>query len=103
MLFCWLLFSIGLTCFVAIFIVYGYFFKDALPQEKENRQATKGIDSRRLNESCLCSCFVWQTSECCCKGVWCYSHDIRTIHQEIRATSDISCRPVYATTQILTE
>src|SRR6218665_1564434 len=26
-------------------------FRDALPQEKKNRQATKGIDSRRLNES----------------------------------------------------
>src|SRR6218665_3309576 len=31
-------------------------FRDALPQEKKNRQATKRIDSRRLNESCRCSC-----------------------------------------------
>src|SRR6218665_3750496 len=36
-------------------------------------------------------------------GVWCYSHDIRAIRQEIRATSDIICRPVYATTQIFTD
>src|SRR6218665_3310469 len=34
---------------------------------------------------------------------WCYSHDIRAILQEIRATSDTICRPVYATTQIFTD
>src|SRR6218665_1401325 len=78
-------------------------FRDALPQENKNRQATKGIDSRRLNESCWCSCFGWKTSERCCKGEWCYSHDIRAILQEIRATSDTICRPVYATTQIFTD
>src|SRR6218665_3914504 len=101
MQFCWLLFSIGLTYFVAIFIVYC--FRNALQQEKKNRQATKGIDSRRLKESCWCSCFGWYTSECCCKGESCYSHDIRAILQEIRATSDTICRPVYATTQIFTD
>src|SRR6218665_1633755 len=31
-------------------------FRDALQQENKNRQATKGIDSRRLKESCWCSC-----------------------------------------------
>ena len=31
-------------------------FRDALPQENKNRQATKGNNSRRLNESCWCSC-----------------------------------------------
>src|SRR6218665_1879768 len=78
-------------------------FRNALQQEKKNRQATKGIDSRRLKESCWCSCFGWQTSERCCKGEWCYSHDIRAILQEIRAISDTICRPVYATTQIFTD
>src|SRR6218665_1672012 len=80
-------------------------FRNALQQEKKNRQATKGIDSRRLKESCWCSCFGWQTSERCCKGEWCYSHDIRAIRQEIRArpTSYTICRPVYATTQIFTD
>src|SRR6218665_2510499 len=41
--------------------------------------------------------------ERCCKGEWCYSHDIGAIRQEIRATSDTICRPVYATTQIFTD
>src|SRR6218665_1474369 len=76
--------------------------RDALPQEKKNRQTTKGIDSRKLNDSCWCSCFGWKTIERCYKGEWCYSHDIRAILQEIRATSDTICRPVYATTQIFT-
>src|SRR6218665_2424129 len=48
------------------------------------------LNKRRCDES----------SERCCKRVWCYSHDIRAIRQQIRATSDTICRPVYATTQI---
>src|SRR6218665_2165640 len=78
-------------------------FREVLPQEKKSRLATKGIDSIILNESCWCSCFGWETSERCCKGEWCYSHDIRATRQEIRATSDTICRPVYATTQIFTD
>src|SRR6218665_1525591 len=78
-------------------------FREVLPQEKKSRLATKGIDSIILNESCWCSCFGWETSERCCKGEWCYSHAIRAIRQEIRATSDTICRPVYATTQIFTD
>src|SRR6218665_1970298 len=35
MLFCWLLFSIGLTYFVAIFIVYDYLFSRCLTTRKE--------------------------------------------------------------------
>ena len=34
-LFCWLLFSIGLTYFVAIFIVYDYLFSRCLTTRKE--------------------------------------------------------------------
>src|SRR6218665_210778 len=78
-------------------------FREVLPQEKKSRLATKGIDSIILNESCWCSCFGWETSERCCKGEWCYSHAIRAIRQQIRATSDTICRPVYATTQIFTD
>src|SRR6218665_1060512 len=63
MLFCWLLFSIGLTYFVAIFIVYGYFLempyhkkrktdrppRELIPEDSVKAAGAAVLDGKRVN------------------------------------------------------
>src|SRR6218665_2781506 len=70
---------------------------------KTDRPPRKLIPEDSKKAAGAASCFGWKTSERCCKGEWCYSHALKAIFQEIRATSDTICRPVYPTTQIFTD
>ena len=64
--------------------------KELIPEYSMKTSGAAVLDGKPVNERC-------------CKRVWCYSHDIRAIRQQIRATSDTICRPVYATNQISTD